>query len=54
MDLQAQTLQLIAEKLQTSLSATSNYDDVKSLTDEYGKILAKFEKSMDALVKKKQ
>ena len=49
MDSQAQSLQVIAEKLQMSLNDTSEYDEVKRLTDEYGKILMKFQKQVDGL-----
>ena len=49
MDSQAQSLQVIAEKLQMSLNDTSEYDEVKRLTDEYGKILTKFQKQVDGL-----
>ena len=49
MDSQAQSLQVIAEKLQMSMNDTSEYDEVKRLTDEYGKILMKFQKQIDGL-----
>ena len=51
MDSQSQSLQEIAKKLQTSLNETSEYDEVKRLTDEYGKILMEFQKAMDGLGK---
>ena len=52
MDSQAQSLQVIAEKLQMSLNDTSDYDEVKRLTDEYRKILDKLQKQIDGLGKK--
>jgi hypothetical protein len=51
MDSQSQSLQEIAKKLQTSLNETSEYDEVKRLTDEYSKILMEFQKAMDGLGK---
>ena len=52
MDSQAQSLQVIAEKLQMSLNDTSDYDEVKHLTDEYRNILKKLQNQIDALGKK--
>ena len=52
MERQAQSLQVRAKKLQMSFNDTSEYDEVKHLTDEYDKILTKLQKQIDALGKK--